>query len=770
MLPLLKKFTRLGLGLFFACFLVATSAAQDDPFAVDDPFARKTDEPRVMDGPDREVNVQERMRLIEEKLPKSIRLIIRSIRETDPNSPVELSRAVESLMDVQQYVHARYYLDLLSQSLLDDDRLFEIKQVLGSDFVMNLFTDEQMQPQGRQLAKRIFDAAERKEFQPARIENLVKTLSDEDISIRSTAFRSLRRLGEPATAAIINVFADPGRSAEFPFMRGALQRMGGTAIKPLASAARASHPQVQVEAIRGLRHYPSPEAYDAMSRVYMSPKFPESLRRTALDTLITQYGYRQNTKVIEDRLYKRAKEFLTGVRYIPEGKGEVQTLWRWNPTESRLEPRQLAAKTVTSIWSAELATDLLEINSKSDRNRRMFMLAKLEAAKRIIGPAARVNTDAFIEPMGAVSAVEMNEILKDALKHNLIPAACGACEVIERIGSASIVSDYRGRRGVLVDAMLYGDRHLQYSAFRAIANLDPTTAFEGSSFMTAMAVFLAGSDGVATGVVGHRRDGMASSYAAQLGRSGVLGIASSGSRDLFRLVTSSPDVEFVVLSDTLNRPGALELAQQLRRDWRTKRLPMAILVASDQSKRRCERVFRDGEVMIVPFTLDEQRINTHVRLLRKMSDPWPVTADDRRRQSDFAVKWIAKIASDRQTYRFYNLGIHEQAVAKMLYLPGLSRFAAQILATLGTPDSQRELVNYASQSSLPLSERKAIVQAFVDSVDRSGTMLTTNQIRLQYDRYNASANEPKSTQELLGSILDAIESRQRATSGKNVQR
>ncbi len=245
MLPLFEKFTRLGLGLFIGCCLAVTATAQDDPFAVDDPFAPKAVEPRVLDGPDETINIQTRMLMIEERLPKSINLIIRSIRETDPNSPVELARAVDSLMDVRQFVHAKYYLDLLSQSLLDDDRLFEIQQVLGSDFAMSLFTLEEMQPEGREFARKIFDATERKEFQPSRIEGLVKTLSNEDISIRSTAFRSLRQLGEPAAAAIINVFADATRADEFPFMRGALQRMGGSAIKPLAGAARAGHPRLR---------------------------------------------------------------------------------------------------------------------------------------------------------------------------------------------------------------------------------------------------------------------------------------------------------------------------------------------------------------------------------------------------------------------------------------------------------------------------------------------------------------------------------------------
>jgi hypothetical protein len=120
---------------------------------------------------------------------------------------------------------------------------------------------------------------------------------------------------------------------------------------------------------------------------------------------------------------------------------------------------------------------------------------------------------------------------------------------------------------------------------------------------------------------------------------------------------------------------------------------------------------------------------------------------------------LAKISNDRKTYRFYNLGNRQKELAQLLYRPGFIQEASQILCSLGTPDAQRELVNFASQMGLPADERQIAAEAFVKSVKIGGTLLTTAEIRQQYDRYNASESATAETQRVLATILDAIEAR-----------
>jgi len=73
-------------------------------------------------------------------------------------------------------------------------------------------------------------------------------------------------------------------------------------------------------------------------------------------------------------------------------------------------------------------------------------------------------------------------------------------------------------------------------------------------------------------------------------------------------------------------------------------------------------------------------------------------------------------------------------------------------------------INFASQSGLPIADRKKVVQAFADSVETGGTLLTSVEIQQQYDRYNASKTASKDTQEVLGAILDVIEAKGKTNS------
>jgi hypothetical protein len=89
--------------------------------------------------------------------------------------------------------------------------------------------------------------------------------------------------------------------------------------------------------------------------------------------------------------------------------------------------------------------------------------------------------------------------------------------------------------------------------------------------------------------------------------------------------------------------------------------------------------------------------------------------------------------------------------------PALTVDAANVLAAFGTPTSQTALVDFASQQTRGLAERQAAAAAFAAAIKKRGLLLTQAQIAEQYSRYNASERLDRPTQELLSSILDAIE-------------
>ena len=63
-----------------------------------------------------------------------------------------------------------------------------------------------------------------------------------------------------------------------------------------------------------------------------------------------------------------------------------------------------------------------------------------------------------------------------------------------------------------------------------------------------------------------------------------------------------------------------------------------------------------------------------------------------------------------------------------------------MLANMNSAESQRALVEMASRLTLPLELRQAAAKAFRQNTEKHGILLTTDEIRQQYRRYNESKN------------------------------
>ena len=109
----------------------------------------------------------------------------------------------------------------------------------------------------------------------------------------------------------------------------------------------------------------------------------------------------------------------------------------------------------------------------------------------------------------------------------------------------------------------------------------------------------------------------------------------------------------------------------------------------------------------------------------------------------------------------------EKAVLTALNTPSLSRKAIAVLATINSPEAQRALVETAGRGTQPLEIRQAAVSAFRQNLQAHGILLTTEEIKKQYQQYNESKNQDAATQKILGLILDCLEApRKRENSGE----
>ena len=399
---------------------------------------------------------------------------------------------------------------------------------------------------------------------------------------------------------------------------------------------------------------------------------------------------------------------------------------------------------------------MYESNPLSQANRQLFLLTQLELAKRVAGPYTAIDSSKLAKEL-RLSASETNQILQLALKRKLFPAATACCEIIKSMGDVSVLSERSGSYPPLTHAVLSGDRNVQFAALDAISQLDPKQAFPGSSHVVTLAVYLASGSGQPAALIGHHRLDVAQTYAASIASSGLRGESAMTGKQLFKTATTSSDVEIIMISDTITSPGYDSLIQQLRNDWRTSKTPIALLYSDARQGQLASLRLQRSNVTILPFALDAALIASSVNQVVNQVSTFRQDRAARGLQAKVAVKWLAKVAKNRQDYRFFDLSRHQAKIQQLIYQPGFLTPVSEILSNIATPESQRQLLNYASENALPIDQRQQAVDAFKSSVERAGILLTSDEIMLQYDRYNSSETQPKATQQLLGSVLDIIE-------------
>ena len=688
-------------------------------------------------------------------------LVVRSIRSQDPQSPAELAAAVSTLIDIEAWGDAKVYLDQLNKVVMNDKELYELYKIRGPEFFYILHSIDQLAPESRQLAKRVLSAARNYANSAPRIDQIVKTLADKDINVRSAAFRQIKSVGPPAYAAMLEVFADDSKSDLWPGVRGAVRRLGNDATEVLIAGATSGNRRIEVESYFGLANLDSREAIDLITYLYLSPKTPSNVRTFAEAKVRDYYGGSFNSQQLTSQLSIKANELLRGQQKNADSDAMV-SVWQFDETSKTFKYNRVSLAVASRIRAAKLAGLLYEIDPADAQNRQLFLLASIESEKKQVGPDAPIVAQAILKKLGNPDAGELDRLLGEALDRDLITAAIGICELLKEVGDMSLLSSGSGHRP-LVRAVLTGERHLQFAALDAIIKIDPQTAYPGSTYVVELAAFLARTQGRSGVLVGHYASPDTRTFEGIVSSTGIGVESVRNGLQFFNQATSSPDWKLLLLTDNLLRPQFGQVVQMLRADWRTRYLPIGIVVSNEKNRRFAQRLAKaDPLIKIIDLNFDTKIVNSQLSLFDGLASSWEVSDASRVIHAAVAGQWLGKLAADSDQYRFYNVRKFEDSIFRMLYLVGQTKQASSIASNLGTPRSQRELLNYASQNGQSLEKRVVVADAFAASVKKFGVLLTTDEIEQQYERYNSSATEPKEVQAVFGSLLDSIESKRKA--------
>ncbi len=682
---------------------------------------------------------------------------VEGILATNPQTPKEKTRAAELLADLGRPALAKGLLKQVLDATLNAEQLADLGEELGATAFTELAARSDVAPEGRQLAAAVLEAMNARAQDPQRLGALVKQLQDASRDARHRALAGLVEARGAAVAPLLAALADPARKSEHAAARAALAQLKGDAVGPLIGILESDDAPMAAHAAQVLGQMEAEEAILYLLEPYVSAESEPAVRSAAGAALLKLVGELPTGPEAAALLARFAREYFDDERAIDEDLQGNTTVWRWDPAKKQPVGEELPAEIARRVLSARLAREAFALAPDEPQIRRLHLATMLELAKYEAGLDQPLpHGEGTAAARAAAFDVEViEEVLDHAMRTGHAPAAAAAAEILGRKAEPGEVLQGGGTPAPLVLALRHGDRRLRMAALGAIMALKPQQRFPGSSFVPEALEFFAASQGRRRALVAAPNVEASMSLTGYLTARGYEVDAVVGGRAAVEHLIASPDYELVFLDARLSYPPTGRLIQQLRRDGRTAPLPVAV-IADHGLYEKAQRMVRD-DPRSAAFHRPHAAEAAHWQIdrLAKLPGRAEVPVQERQRQAAQAVAWLAELGAERPG--IYDLQRAEDTLRAALFVPALSEQAARVLGSVGTPESQVALVDLASRATQPIEVRRAAADAFARSVRKHGILLTTDQIRRQYDRYNASAEADAQTQKVLGSLLDAIE-------------
>lgn len=695
----------------------------------------------------------------ERPLPVSNDPAVRALLETNPATPPELLGTIDTLLDLKANDVAYSLVKRLAKAKLDEQALAELVDKFGSALFIRLALVDDLQPEGREVSDAALAAADRRARDPRRLAKLIDQLKDRSSAARRGTMTLLLGGREAAIQALAAALIDPARAGYRPAIRAALVKFGRFAQPALAAMVRSAEPAIQVEAIGALAELAqSTSAMDLLAPALVA-SYPNEVRQAAREALVALIDrVPEPDETIATLLAKARAEFAES-SYKPDPGISPVVEWHWDADKSALSYDYVPPYVVRADRAADLAGDAVKLDPRKREAVWISFAARAEAEAYRVGidkpaPTGAGTANALLKEED-VDVVE--GLLGFALDKGRTVAATAAARALGEIGNAELLYRFEPQPSSIVRAARDGDRRLRFAALEAIMRLNPRRPYPGSSLVVDALGFFAGSLDLPRAMVADARSAEVERQSGLLAELGYEVESATSERDVVAETIASPDFLVAMIDYNLAAPTSAQLLQRLRRDNRTARLPIGIIASTEDLERARRLAGATPLTAVIYRPVDAASLDRQLKPLLAAAGQRVVPPEERRQQARQAVAWLAQIAAGGQ--EIYNLRRIERRLASAVRVPDFGVAAARVLGTLGTASSQKTLVDVASEQVQPIETRQAADRAFANSVARFGTLLTTSEINLQYDRQNQSREQDPDMQKVLNSILDTIEAR-----------
>lgn len=690
---------------------------------------------------------------------------VKVVLEAKPTTPIDLARSAKTLADLQRADLAKPLLKKLLDAKLDQKQMAALEEQLGSALFVSLGTRADLAPEGKQVADAVLAATQNELVDPQRLAGLVRQLQAPSEEARYRAFDGLRRARSAAVGPLVAVLADPGRAVEYPTVRAMLGELGADAVEPLLSVVQSPDPKLLSEVIPLLAELNLRQAVPFLLAPCTSEQAVPEVRKAASAALAKLVGHTPSKDEAARLLTEQAKNYLEQRQtFKADVDGRVE-LWSWDAVAKQPAVQRFPLADASRLLAVRFAREAYAVKPDDLGIRRLYLTTLLEKAAYDSGLSKPLPTDdgspAAVAAGFDVKAIE--DILAYAMETGHAPAATAAVRILGVKGTADGLLLAGAQPSPLVRALRHPDRRLRFAALEAIFKLKPARPFAGSSYVTDALGYFIATDGSRRALVADLAREDARKTAGLLISLGYYVDTAVSAQELMRQAIASPDYEVVLVAASLGERTIETTLQQLRFDNRTGWLPVGVVARQGQATLAAHIVRNDRWSMsfLRPHTEEDARYQVE-QLLARLG-PLHVPFEERQAQAAQAIVWISELSGQEKSV--FGVRRLEELVQAAYRVPTLATQAVTILGNLSTPRCQKMLVDQASQVEQPLDARKAALAAFQQSVTKHGVLLTSQEILMQYDRYNQSEKLDRDTQQVLGAILDSIEARSKGETG-----
>jgi hypothetical protein len=688
-----------------------------------------------------------------------------AILETKPSTPGECIRAAKILSDLKRPDLAKELLQKVIDAKLEEKALAILADEFGSAMFVQLSARSDLHPQSQQLSVAVL-AAKNVELQnPQRVAELIRQLQDPSGEKRSEAFAGLMDARGAAVSAMIEALADPGRTAQHLSIRTALAAMGRQAADPLSEILDQAEPELKLQAVGIMGEMKAPALQLYLFQPYFSPKSDAKLRAAAGSALKKLGGALPSKDQAVRLLMDNAKKYFNHRQIVPgvaDGKTEV---WHWDESQRQCVVESMAAGDASRALAERLARQAFDIAPENAAAVQLHIATMLEAAAYKNGLSKPLD-----DKTGAAAAEAINlgpKAVEAAMGYAMAdghPAsATAAAQILGQIGKAEELLYSGSKPCALALALQNPDRRLRIAAARAIAELKPKRPFAGSSYMLQTLGYFASSSGMRRALLAGANVEDLRRMVPALSAAGFQADTATNGREVMQMAVASPDYELALIDAGIDQPPLSLLLQQLRHDVRSADLRVGVIARDGFSERAQHAVEQDSMAKAFARPQDNASVAWQLEQLAKLRPDEFVAFEERQRQAGEALDILGELA--RNPGKLYDMHQAEKAVLTALSTPSLCKKAIEILISINSPEAQHALVATAGRITQPLEIRQAAVSAFRQNMQAHGILLTAEEIKKQYQQYNDSKNQDAATRDILGLILDCLETPAKA--GKN---